>query len=74
MDAFFSRLVSDVSKGGDGRGLRDALEYMMHLDKLATREENAEAHWFDEVEALAKELARCTQEVCVLAQCVTLHL
>jgi hypothetical protein len=67
MDAF-SRLVSDVSERGDGRGLRDALEYMMHLDKLAKREENAGARWFDEVEALAKELARCTQEVRVLAQ------
>jgi hypothetical protein len=53
VDAFFSRLVSDVSKEADGRRLRDALEYMMRLDKLAKRE----ARWFDEVEALAKELA-----------------
>jgi len=69
MDAFFPRLVSDVSKGGDGRRLRDALEYMMRLDKLAKREGNAGARWFDEVEALAKELARFTQEeVAVLAQ------
>jgi hypothetical protein len=74
MDAFISRLVSDVSKGGDGRRLRDALEYMMRLDKLAKREGNAGARWFDEVEALAKELATFTQEeVTVLAQCVTLH-
>jgi hypothetical protein len=62
MDAFFSRLVSDVSKGGDGRRLRDALEYMTRLDKLAKREGNAEDRWFDEVEVLAKELARFTQE------------
>lgn len=69
MDAFISRLVSDVSKGGDGRRLRDALEYLMRLDKLAKREGNAGARWFDEVEALAKELARFTQEeVAVLAQ------
>jgi hypothetical protein len=75
MDAFVSRLVSDVSKGGDGRRLRDALEYMMRLDKLAKREGNAGARWFDEVEALAKELAKFTQEeVAVLAQYVTLHI
>jgi hypothetical protein len=75
MDAFFSRLVSDVSKGGDGRRLRDALEYMMRLDKLAKCEGNTGARWFDEVEALAKELARFTQEeVAVLAQCVILRL
>ncbi len=72
MDAFFSRLVSDVSKGGDGRRLRDALEYMMRLDKLAKREGNAGARWFDEVDALTKELTKFTQEeVAVLAQCVT---
>ena len=74
MDAYFSRLVSDVSKGGDGRRLREALEYMMRLDKLAKREGDAGARWFDEVVALAKELTRFTQEeVAVLAQCVTLH-
>jgi hypothetical protein len=38
MGALFSRLVSDVSKRGDGRRLRDALGYMVHLDKLAKRE------------------------------------
>ena len=75
MDAFFSRLVSDVTKGGNGRRLRDALEYMMRLDKLAKREGNAGARWFDEVDALAKDLSRFTQEeVVVLAQCVTLYL
>lgn len=71
MDAFFSRLVSGVSKGGDGRKLRDALEYLMRLDKLAMREGNAGPRWFGEVEALAKELAKFTQEeVAFLAQCV----
>jgi hypothetical protein len=60
MDAIFSRLVSDVSKGGDGRTLRVALEYMMRLDELAMCEGNA--GWFDEVEALAKELPRFNQE------------
>lgn len=72
MDAFFSRLVSGVSKGGDGRRLRDALEYLMRLDQLATREGNAGARWFGEVDALAKELAKFTQEeAALLAQCVT---
>jgi hypothetical protein len=48
---------------------------MMHLDKLAKREGEAGARLSDEVEALAKELARFTQEeIAVLAQCVTLHL
>jgi hypothetical protein len=27
-----------MTKGSDGRRLRDALEYTMHLDKLAKRE------------------------------------
>jgi hypothetical protein len=72
MDAFFSRLVSGVSQGGDGRRLRDALEYLMRLDKLAMREGNAGPRWFGEVEALAKELTKFTQEeVARLAQCVT---
>jgi hypothetical protein len=62
MDAFFSRLVSNVSKGGDRQRLRDALEYMTHLDKLAKHEGNAEDRWFDEVEVLANDLARFTQE------------
>jgi hypothetical protein len=43
MDAFFSRLVSDVSTGGDRQRLRDALEYKMRLDKLTKREGNAGA-------------------------------
>ena len=74
MDAFFSRLVSGVSKGGDGWRLRDALEYLMRLDKLAMREGNAGPRWFGEVEALAKELTKYTQEeVALLAQCVTFH-
>ena len=73
LDAFFSRLVSGVSKGSDGRRMRDALEYLMRLDKLAMREGNAGPRWFGEVEALAKELTRFTQEeVALLAQCVTL--
>ena len=72
LDAFFSRLVSGVSKGGDGRRMRDALEYLMRLDKLAMREGNAGPRWFGEVEALAKELTKFTQEeVALLAQCVT---
>jgi len=42
---------------------------MMHLDKLAKREGEAGARLSDEVEALAKELARFTQEeIAVLAQ------
>jgi hypothetical protein len=71
-DAFFSRLVSGVYKGGDGRRLREALEYLMRLDKLAMSEGNAGPRWFGEVEALAKELTKFTQEeVAFLAQCVT---
>ncbi|KAH9013577.1 hypothetical protein EDB85DRAFT_2158086 [Lactarius pseudohatsudake] len=61
MDAFFSRLVSGVSKGGDGRRLRDALGYLMRLDELAAHEGNGGARWFSEVDALAKELAKFTQ-------------
>ncbi|KAH9983615.1 hypothetical protein BJV74DRAFT_612947 [Russula compacta] len=66
MDAFFSRLVSGVSKGGDGRRLRDALEYLMRLDQLAMREGNAGARWLGEVDALAKELLKFTQEEAAL--------
>ena len=40
IDAYFSRLVSDVTKGGR---LREVLEYMTHLDKLAKCEGNAAA-------------------------------
>jgi hypothetical protein len=48
--------------------------YSKHLDKLAKCEGNAGARWFDEVEALAKELVRFTQEeVAVAVQCVILH-
>ena len=75
MDAFFSRLVRGVAKGGenDGRRLRDALGYLMRLDRLATLEGNAGARWFGEVDALAKELAKFTQEeAAILAQCVAL--
>ncbi|KAH8995276.1 hypothetical protein EDB86DRAFT_1189311 [Lactarius hatsudake] len=69
MDAFFSRLVSGVSKGGDGRRLRDALGYLMRLDELAAHESNGGARWFSEVDALAKELAKFTQaEAAFLAQ------
>ncbi|KAH9171210.1 hypothetical protein EDB89DRAFT_2114611 [Lactarius sanguifluus] len=69
MDAFFSRLVSGVSKGGDGRRLRDALGYVMRLDELAAHEGNGGARWFSEVDALAKELAKFTQaEAAFLAQ------
>ncbi|KAH9171201.1 hypothetical protein EDB89DRAFT_2230226 [Lactarius sanguifluus] len=60
MDAFFSRLVSGVSKGGDGRRLRDALGYVMCLDELAAHEGNG-ARWFSEVDVLTKELAKFTQ-------------
>jgi len=70
-DAFFSRLVSGVSKGEDGRRLRDALEYLMRLDGFAKHEGNTGARWFGEVDALAKELAKFTQEeAALLAQCV----
>jgi hypothetical protein len=73
IDAFFSRLVSDVSKGGDGRRLRDALGYLMRLDELAAHEGNGGARWFCEVDALAKELGKFTQaEATFLAQCVSL--
>jgi hypothetical protein len=41
----------------------------VHLDKLAKREGNAGTRWFDEVDTLAEELARFTQEVAVLAVC-----
>lgn len=69
IDAFFSRLVSDVSKGGDGRRLRDALGYLMRLDELAAHEGNGGARWFCEVDALAKELGKFTQaEATFLAQ------
>ncbi|KAI9437579.1 hypothetical protein H4582DRAFT_2111791 [Lactarius indigo] len=69
MDAFFSRLVSGVSKGGDGRRLRDALGYLMRLDELAAHEGNGGARWFSEVDVLAKELAKFTQaEAACLAQ------
>lgn len=72
MDAFFSRLVSGVSKGAGGRRLRDALEYLMRLDRLAKHEGDAGGRWFGEVDALAKELAKFTQEeAALLAQCVT---
>ncbi|KAH9166261.1 hypothetical protein EDB89DRAFT_1857615 [Lactarius sanguifluus] len=69
MDAFFSRLVSGVSNGGDGRRLRDALGYLMRLDELAAHEGNGGARWFSEVDVLAKELAKFTQaEAAFLAQ------
>lgn len=69
MDAFFSRLVSGVSKGGDGRRLRDALGYLMRLDELAAHEGNGGARWFSEVDALSKELTKFTQaEAAFLAQ------
>jgi hypothetical protein len=75
IDAFFSRLVSDVSKGGDGRRLRDALGYLMRLDELAAHEGNGGARWFCEVDVLAKELGKFTQaEAVFLAQCVSLPL
>jgi hypothetical protein len=75
MDAFFSRLVRGaVKQDGDeaqGRRLRDALGYLMRLDRLAAQEGNAGARWFGEVDALAKELAKVTQEeAAFLAQCV----
>ena len=73
IDAFFSRLVSDVSKGGYGRRLHDALGYLMRLDELAAHEGNGGARWFSEVDVLAKELAKFTQaEAGFLAQCVPL--
>ncbi|KAH9166265.1 hypothetical protein EDB89DRAFT_2233005 [Lactarius sanguifluus] len=69
MDGFFSRLVSGISKGGDGRRPRDALGYLMRLDELAAHEGNGGARWFSEVDALAKELAKFTQaEAAFLAQ------
>ena len=76
MDAFFSRLVRGVVKGAgnnnDGRRLREALEYLMRLDRLATQEGNAAARWFGEVDGLSKELAKFTQEeAALLAQYVT---
>ena len=72
MDAFFSRLVSGISKGGDGRRLRDALEYLMRLDELAEHEGNGGARWFSEVDALAEELGKFAQEeAAFLAQCVS---
>jgi len=71
MDAFLSRLVRGVSKGEDGRRLRNALEYLMRLDRLAMHEGNTGARWFGEVDALAKDLAKFTQEeAALLAQCV----
>jgi len=75
MDAFFSRLVRGVVKGADnndGRRLREALGYLMRLDRLATQEGNGGARWFGEVDALSKELAKFTQEeAALLAQYVT---
>ena len=77
MDGFFSRLVRraikrDGGDEGDGRRLRDALGYLMRLDRLAAQEGNAGARWFGEVDALAKELTNITQEeAALLAQCVT---
>jgi len=76
MDAFFSRLVGGVVKGADnwnddGRRLREALGYLMRLDRLAMQEGNAGARWFGEVDALSKELAKFTQEeAALLAQYV----
>lgn len=74
MDAFFSRLVRGVVKGADnndGRRLREALGYLMRLDRLATQEGNGGARWFGEVDALSKELAKFTQEeAALLAQYV----
>jgi len=76
MDAFFSRLVRgavrrDGGEGDGGRRLRDALGYLMRLDRLAAQEGNAGARWFGEVDALAKELVKITQEeAALLAQCV----
>jgi hypothetical protein len=77
MDVFFSRLVRGAVKqdghegGGVGRRLRDALGYLMRLDRLAAQEGNAGARWFGEVDALARELAKITQEeAALLAQCV----
>jgi hypothetical protein len=80
MDAFFSRLVRGAVKhdghghegsSGVGRRLRDALGYLMRLDRLAAQEGNAGARWFGEVDALARELAKITQEeAALLAQCV----
>ena len=75
MDAFFSHLVRGVVKGADnndGRRLREALGYLMRLDRLATQEGNAGARWFGEVDALSKELVKFTQEeAALLAQYVT---
>ncbi|KAI0267083.1 hypothetical protein BC834DRAFT_969116 [Gloeopeniophorella convolvens] len=71
MDAFFSRLVRSVARGGDGRKLRDALEYLMRLDELAANDPapDAGARWFGEVDVLAKKLAEFTQaEAAYLAQ------
>ncbi|KAH9069870.1 hypothetical protein EDB83DRAFT_2518218 [Lactarius deliciosus] len=61
--------MSGVSKGGDGRRLRDALGYVMRLDELAAHEGNGGARWFSEVHVLAKELAKFIQaEAAFLAQ------
>lgn len=75
MDALFSRLVRGaVRRDGDvggGRKLRDALGYLMRLDRFAAQEGNAGARWFGEVDALAQELVKITQEeAALLAQCV----
>ena len=75
IDAFFSRLVSDVSKGRYGHRLHDALGYLMRLDELSVHEGNEGARWFGEVDVLAKELARFTRaQAGFLAQCVPLSL
>ena len=55
LDAFFSRLVSGVSKGWDRSRLRDTLGYAMGLDEFAAHEGNGEARRFSEVNAFAKE-------------------
>jgi hypothetical protein len=43
----------------------------MRLDRFAAQEGNAGARWFGEVDALAQELVKITQEeAALLAQCV----
>ncbi|KAH9967664.1 hypothetical protein BGW80DRAFT_1340762 [Lactifluus volemus] len=58
--------VSSAEGRGDGRRLRDALEYLMRLDELAEREGNGGARWFSEVDTLAEELGKITQEEAAL--------
>jgi hypothetical protein len=58
IDAFFSQLVSTVSKRGNSCRLCDMLEYLMYLDKLVECKRGA--HWFSEVDTHAEELGKFT--------------